>query len=199
MFSRRDNQKYDSLIESLGIKIEIASWRNNIPHVWSVHIRDADSPMCFSNGKGATKDAALCSALGEYLERLSTNYFYNDYYLGEDISEGEFVHYPNEKWFKPCRYELPEGLMDEHFLNIYNPESELKASHLIDANSGNEERGICALPYERQSDKKTVYIPVNLIENIFVSNGMSAGNTIYEAVFNAFLKSLKELLRTKLF
>ena len=57
--------------------------------------------MCFSNGKGATKDAALCSALGEYLERLSTNYFYNDYYLGEDIGEGEFVHYPNEKWFKP--------------------------------------------------------------------------------------------------
>ncbi|MEC8625199.1 MAG: OsmC domain/YcaO domain-containing protein, partial [Bdellovibrionota bacterium] len=170
------------LIESLGIKIEIASWRNNIPHVWSVHIRDADSPMCFSNGKGSTKDAALCSALGEYLERLSTNYFYNDYYLGEDISQGEFVHYPNEKWFKPGMNDsLPEGLMDEHFLNIYNPENELKSSHLIDSNSGNEERGICALPYERQSDKKTVYIPVNLIGNIFVSNGMSAGNTIYEA------------------
>ncbi len=171
-----------ALIESLGIKIEIASWRNNIPHVWSVHIRDADSPMCFSNGKGATKDAALCSALGEYLERLSTNYFYNDYFLGEDISQGEFVHYPNEKWFKPgINDSLPEGLMDEHFLNIYNPENELKSSHLIDSNSGNEERGICALPYERQSDKKTVYIPVNLIGNIFVSNGMSAGNTIYEA------------------
>ena len=171
-----------ALIEALGIKIEIASWRNNIPHVWSVHIRDADSPMCFSNGKGATKDAALCSALGEYLERLSTNYFYNDYFLGEDISQGEFVHYPNEKWFKPgINDSLPEGLMDEHFLNIYNPENELKSSHLIDSNSGNEERGICALPYERQSDKKTVYIPVNLIGNIFVSNGMSAGNTIYEA------------------
>ena len=170
------------LIESLGIKIEIASWRNNIPHVWSVHIRDADSPMCFSNGKGATKDAALCSALGEYLERLSTNYFYNDYFLGEDISQGEFVHYPNEKWFKPgINDSLPKGLMDEHFLNIYNPDNELKSSHLIDSNSGNEERGICALPYERQSDKKTVYIPVNLIGNIFVSNGMSAGNTIYEA------------------
>ena len=138
--------------------------------------------MCFSNGKGATKDAALCSALGEYLERLSTNYFYNDYFLGEDISQGEFVHYPNEKWFKPgINDSLPEGLMDEHFLNIYNPENELKSSHLIDSNSGNEERGICALPYERQSDKKTVYIPVNLIGNIFVSNGMSAGNTIYEA------------------
>jgi ribosomal protein S12 methylthiotransferase accessory factor len=33
----------------------------------------------------------------------------------------------------------------------------------------------------RQSDKEVVYFPVNLIENLFVSNGMSAGNTLAEA------------------
>lgn len=171
-----------AIIAALGIKIEIASWRNPIPHVWSVHIRDADSPMCFTNGKGATKDAALCSALGEYLERISNNYLYNDQYLGEEIANGDFVHYPSEKWFKPGpKDSLPEGLMDEYLLEIYNPDGELKASNLIDTNSGNTKRGICAVPYERQSDKKMVYIPVNLIGNLFVSNGMSAGNTKYEA------------------
>ncbi|MBW8301353.1 MAG: DJ-1/PfpI family protein, partial [Hydrogenophaga sp.] len=36
-----------------GMKIEIASWRNIVPNVWSLHIRDAQSPMCFTNGKGA--------------------------------------------------------------------------------------------------------------------------------------------------
>src|SRR5690606_16855226 len=51
-----------SLLASLGIKIEIASWRNIIPNVWSLHIRDAHSPMCFTNGKGATKESALASA-----------------------------------------------------------------------------------------------------------------------------------------
>jgi ribosomal protein S12 methylthiotransferase accessory factor len=71
--------------------------------------------------------------------------------------------------------------MDEWLLSLYNPDNELRASHLIDTNSGNVKRGICAVPYERQSDKKTVYIPVNLIGNLFVSNGMSAGNTKYEA------------------
>jgi ribosomal protein S12 methylthiotransferase accessory factor len=171
-----------SLITSLGIKIEIASWRNPVPHVWSVHVRDADSPMCFTNGKGATKDAALCSALGEYLERISNNYLYNDSFLGEEIAEGDFVHYPTEKWFKPGpKDSLPKGLMDERMLELYNPDNELKASHLIDTNSGNVKRGICALPYVRQSDKEIVYIPVNLIGNLFVSNGMSAGNTMYEA------------------
>lgn len=171
-----------AIIAALGIKIEIASWRNPIPHVWSVHIRDADSPMCFTNGKGATKDAALCSALGEYLERISNNYLYNDQYLGEEIANGDFVHYPSEKWFKPGpKDSLPAGLMDDYLIDLYNADGELKASNLIDTNSGNTKRGICAVPYERQSDKEMVYIPVNLIGNLFVSNGMSAGNTKYEA------------------
>ncbi|MEA9357599.1 OsmC domain/YcaO domain-containing protein [Bacteriovorax sp. PP10] len=171
-----------AIIAALGIKIEVASWRNPIPHVWSVHIRDADSPMCFTNGKGATKDAALCSALGEYLERISNNYLYNDQYLGEEIANGDFVHYPSEKWFKAGpKDSLPDGLMDDYLLDLYNADGELKASNLIDTNSGNTKRGICAVPYERQSDKEMVYIPVNLIGNLFVSNGMSAGNTKYEA------------------
>ncbi|MEI6891234.1 MAG: OsmC domain/YcaO domain-containing protein [Pontiella sp.] len=170
------------LLADLGIQIEIASWRNIVPNVWSVHIRDAASPMCFTNGKGATKDSALCSALGEYLERTSCNYFYNDYFLGEAISARSFVHYPNEKWFKAGADDaLPEGLMDETCLALYNADHELKASHLIDTSSGRMDRGICALPFERQSDQATVYIPVNLIGNLFVSNGMSAGNNRYEA------------------
>tara|TARA_R110000868_G_scaffold132381_5_gene343298 strand:+ start:1381 stop:3567 length:2187 start_codon:yes stop_codon:yes gene_type:complete len=187
------------LIEKLGIKIEIASWRNIVPHVWSVHIRDADSPMCYTNGKGATKDAALCSALGEYLERISNNYFYNDFYLGQDIAKGDFVHYPNEKWFKPAANDqLPVGLMDEHMLALYNPEGELKASHLIDTNSGNTDRGICALPYVRQSDGETVYIPVNVIGNLFVSNGMSAGNTMNEARVQALSEIFERAVKNQI-
>jgi ribosomal protein S12 methylthiotransferase accessory factor len=170
------------LLANLGIKIEIASWRNLIPNVWSLHIRDAHSPMCFTNGKGATKESALASALGEYIERLSNNHFYAGAYWGEDVANAEFVHYPHERWFKPGKKDaLPPEILDEYCLKIYNPDGELRASHLVDTNSGNAERGICSLPYIRQSDGKTVYFPTNLIENLFVSNGMSAGNTLAEA------------------
>ncbi len=192
-------KKMTGALTDLGIKIEIASWRNIVPHVWSVHIRDADSPICFTNGKGATKDAALCSALGEYLERISNNYFYNDFYLGKEIAQDEFVHYPNEKWFKiPKSNSLPDGLMDKTFLEIYNPNNELKATHLIDTNSGAIERGICAIPFERYSDKSTVYIPVNLIGNIFVSNGMSAGNTRLEARVQALSEIFERAVKTQI-
>jgi ribosomal protein S12 methylthiotransferase accessory factor len=171
-----------AILADLGMKIEIASWRNIVPHVWSLHIRDAASPMCFTNGKGSTKESALCSALGEFIERLNCNFFYNDQFFGEEIANSEFVHYPNERWFKPGpNDELPEGILDEHCLAIYNPDEELAGSNLIDTNSGNVERGICALPFVRHSDGKTVYFPSNLIENLFLSNGMSAGNTLFEA------------------
>ncbi len=170
------------LLAGLGIKIEIASWRNIIPNVWSLHIRDAHSPMCFTNGKGSTKESALASALGEYIERLSNNHFYAGAFWGEDIANAEFVHYPNERWFKPGRKDaLPKEILDDYCLDIYNPDGELRGSHLIDTNSGNAERGICSLPYVRQSDGETVYFPSNLIENLYVSNGMSAGNTLVEA------------------
>ncbi|QTL37477.1 OsmC domain/YcaO domain-containing protein [Pseudoalteromonas viridis] len=170
------------ILSDLGMKIEVASWRNIVPNVWSLHIRDAASPMCFTNGKGATKESALCSALGEFIERLNCNFFYNDQFFGEEIANAEFVHYPNEKWFKPGdNDELPSEILDGYTREIYDPEGELRGSNLIDTNSGNVERGICSIPYTRHSDGETVYFPSNLIENLFLSNGMSAGNNLFEA------------------
>ncbi|MEG0063288.1 MAG: OsmC domain/YcaO domain-containing protein, partial [Pseudomonas sp.] len=171
-----------AILADLGMKIEIASWRNIVPNVWSLHIRDAHSPMCFTNGKGATKEGALASALGEFIERLNCNFFYNDQFWGEDIASAEFVHYPDERWFQPGpKDELPSEILDEYCLEIYNRDGELRGSNLYDTNSGNTQRGICSLPFVRQSDNEVVYFPSNLIENLFLSNGMSAGNTLAEA------------------
>lgn len=169
-------------LAGIGIKIEIASWRNIVPNVWSLHIRDAHSPMCFTNGKGSTKESALASALGEFIERLNCNFFYHGQFWGEEIANADFVHYPDEKWFQPgANDELPPEILDEHCLAIYNPDDELRGSHLYDTNSGNMARGICSLPYVRQSDGQIVYFPSSLVESLFVSNGMSAGNTLAEA------------------
>ncbi|HHQ6550226.1 TPA: 30S ribosomal protein S12 methylthiotransferase accessory factor YcaO [Serratia fonticola] len=189
--------RFQQKLTDLGFNIEEASWLNPVPHVWSVHIRDRDCPLCFTNGKGASKKAALASALGEYFERLSTNYFFADFYLGQQIAEGDFVHYPNEKWFPiPADNSLPKGILDERTHAFYDPEQELTASDLIDLQSGNSDRGICALPFTRQSDQQTVYIPMNIIGNLYVSNGMSAGNTANEArvqglseVFERYVKN----------
>lgn len=172
-------------IAALGFNIEEVSWLNPVEGVYSVHIRDKDCHALFTNGKGSSKKACLASALGEFFERLSCNYFFADYYLGQIISEQAFVHYSNERWFDVVANQRPTGLMNDSLWTYFDPERQLNLERLFDINSGAGERGLCALPFVQLSTQQTTYIPVNVIGNIFVSNGMSAGNTCAEAKVQA--------------
>ena len=187
-----------SKLESFGFDIEEASWLNPVSNVYSVHIRDKSCPLMFTNGKGSTEKSCLASALGEYFERLSCNYFFADFYLGEQHSEHDFVHYPNEKWFDSSSETMPDGLMDAPLWQYFDPENELSPAKLFDINSGTGERGICAAPYQRLRDGHTVYIPINIIANIFVSNGMSAGNTKNEARVQSLSEIFERYVKNKI-
>lgn len=186
------------LLLNWGFDVEEASWLNPVPNVWSVHIRDRYCPYLFTNGKGVTKEAALASALGEFFERLNCNYFFADFYLGDQVANSEFVHYPQEKWFPFTNDEMPQGLMNEELWDYYDPARELTPSQLVETNSGNVERGICALPYTRVSDNKTYYIPMNVIGNLYVSNGMSAGNTKTEARVQALSEVFERAIKNRI-
>ena len=107
---------------ALGIHVEEKSWLNEIENIWSVHVTDRDCARLFSNGKGASKLAARASALGEYFERLSTNYFWTHFYLGKTIAEEKFVHYPSEQWFPLNGDQWPTGLLTPELQKFYNPE-----------------------------------------------------------------------------
>lgn len=191
-------QNLETKIQNLGLRIEAKSWLNPVPHIWSVHLHDLDCPQLFTNGKGATKQAAWASALGEFCERLSTNYFWADFWLGEEIAQAEFVHYPEEQWFPVTNQGLPAGLLDAHSLAFYQQEDTLLADELIDINSGNADRGICALPFTRLSDAQQVWFPVNLIGNLYVSNGMAAGNNKYEAATQALAEIMERAVKNKI-
>lgn len=191
-------ERFQQQLQNIGFNIEQASWLNPVPNVWSVHIHDRDCPQCFTNGKGTTKKAALASALGEFLERLSCNYFFADFYLGEQIANSEFVHYPDERWFELTdNQQLPAGLLDQRLLDFYQAEQPLQANALIDLQSDNFERGICALPFVRQADQQKVYIPMNIIGNLYVSNGMSAGNSRDEARVQALSEILERYVKNR--
>jgi ribosomal protein S12 methylthiotransferase accessory factor len=172
-----------SRLDALGFHVEECSWLNPIAGIWSVHVRDRDCSLLFTNGKGASKPAALASALGEFFERLSCNYFWAHYYLGYEFATSQhrpFVHYPQERWFDADE-RWPTDLLTAELQQFYNPEGRIGASMLVEHNSGNIERGICALPYRRERDGASIWFPVNIIGNLYVSNGMSAGNTPAEA------------------
>ncbi len=185
-------------LAALNIHTVEQSWLNEIEGIWSVHVIDKDCTRLFTNGKGASQLAARASALGEYFERLSTNYFWTHFYLGETIANKDFVHYPNEQWFKVESDIWPKELLTPELQKFYDPEGTCPASNLLDLNSGNKERGICAIPYTRLRDEKVVYFPVNLIGNLYVSNGMSAGNTMMEARTQALAEIFERDIKYKI-
>lgn len=173
-------------LAQIGFHVEERSWLNPIDDIWSVHVRDRDCPLLFTNGKGSSKLASLASALGEFFERLSCNYFWTHNYLGNDFARHDFCHYPQERWFETDEKgeggtDWPPELLTPELRAFYNPEGAIEANMLVDRNSGNLERGICALPFIRQSDGETIWFPVNIVGNLYASNGMSAGNTEQEA------------------
>jgi ribosomal protein S12 methylthiotransferase accessory factor len=186
-------------LQARGFHIEEKSWLNPVDGIWSVHIRDRDCPLLFSNGKGATRLACLASALGEFFERLSTNYFWTHYYLGPKVAGQPHVHYPHERWFAPGQDgSWPADLLNPELHKFYNPTGNIDAGNLVEFNSGNVERGICAIPYVRQRDGATTWFPVNVIGNLYVSNGMSAGNTQAEARTQALSEIFERHIKARI-
>ena len=186
-------------LSSRGFDLDESSWLNPVESIWSVHVRDHECPMLFANGKGATQLAARASALGEFFERLNTHYFWTHFYLGETRANRPFVHYPQERWFAPTKNgKWPKELLNAELRKFYNPDGDIDDTVLVDLNSGNVKRGICALPYTRLRDGAQTWIPVNIIGNLYVSNGMAAGNSMMVARSQAMSEIFERNIKNRI-
>jgi ribosomal protein S12 methylthiotransferase accessory factor len=189
-------------LDACGFPIELVSSIHPVQNCWSVHLRSAECPQIYTNGKGGSKLASEASAILEFFERVSTNLFFSDYYLGP--AAAGFVFYPSEKWFPvsdpaviPARHPDGTGLLSERLLRFYNPDGDLTPALLLDNNSGEEGRGIAALPFEQIETGETVFFPVNILNNIYVSNGMAAGNTATECRSQALAEIMERFVKNQ--
>lgn len=194
--------KATGLLDALDIATETVSWLNPAPGCWSVHLQASACPHLYTNGKGTSRLACHASALGEFFERLQTNFFFAEYYLDEDVAERRFLHYPDERWFPPgddggVPVASPDGteLLDQELRALYDPDGELRAEHLRDNNTDPAKRAICALPFKDLADGRTVFFPVSLLNNLYVSNGMAAGNTRAECGAQALSEIIERYVK----
>ena len=195
-------KKMRHLIHLNGFTLEETSELNSAGKIWSVHIRDKDCPLLYTNGKGTNKLAALVSAYGEFFERLSTNQMFADYYLTEK-SIRNFVFFPPEIWFSSMDAVNAEAngnksLLSSELLDFYNPEQLLTDENLRDFNSCDRHKGIAALPFKQLQNGKTFYFPVNVLNTLYVSNGMAAGNTQAEAQVQAMSEIIERYVKFKI-
>lgn len=166
--------KMKDVLSDSGCEITFSTQKHPLNHCYSVNLASVEAPKhIYSNGKGICPEASMASALGEYIERLQTNNFYSDFYLpGRN-------HYPDE-----IAFEFGGSYLNDTLLSIYDPHNELEYEDLIDYNSDYQDK-IVALPFVNYTTKQKVYIPVNILNNLYVSNGLASGNTPSEAKVQA--------------
>ncbi|SFD36055.1 ribosomal protein S12 methylthiotransferase accessory factor [Thiohalospira halophila DSM 15071] len=179
-------------LRGLRIGVRTTGWQRPVPGVWSLHLRARDCGRLFSNGKGTGRRACLASALGEFVERLATGYFFTDYYLAP--AAGDFLFHPDERSVDPARWR--EQCLDPELLAWYDPDGELDAAALHERNSDGDR--ITALPFTRHRDGATRYFPANILASLYASNGMAAGNTPAEARVQALSEVLERAARATL-
>jgi len=182
-----------STLEDMGFDIEEASWLNPVDYVFSLHIHDKRCPGLFTNGKGTSRKSTLASALGEFLERLSTNYFFSDYWLEASPDSFGWLYYPDEKRFTESN--ISECLTPELW-SFYDSEQELGFNELLSFNDGKEL--VTAIPLVNVQTKATVYFPMNLLSNLYASNGLSAGNTALEAQVQGLSEIFERWVKNKI-
>lgn len=181
------------ILQQQGFEINQVKWLNPVDNIFSLHIHDQVCPGLFTNGKGASRKATLASALGEYLERLSTNYFFSDYYLQADSTDSDWLYYPNERRFDLADY---KSCLNTQLWSIYDPHNELQAEDLLSFNDdGNQIR---AIEMRHAKTAEVSYFPMNLLSNLYASNGLSAGNTLVEARVQGLSEIFERWVKNKI-
>ena len=166
--------RMQKVLEDVGCKVIFSQEKHPLSHCYSVNLSSVEAPShIYSNGKGVLSDASIASALGEYIERLQTNNFFSDFYLPSRKL------YPDEALF-----EFGGDFLSAKLLSIYDPHGELSDEDLVDYNSDHSDK-ILTLPFKKHSNGESVYFPINILSNLYVSNGLAAGNTPKEAQIQA--------------
>jgi ribosomal protein S12 methylthiotransferase accessory factor len=145
-----------------------------IENIYTCEIKSKNIPFV-SFGKGETPEAALLSAQGEMAERILTRNFFEEYYINglyPDAREGEFLNKELKKFYK---------------IDL------LQKEELIDFNSDSFE--ILSIPFVSRDTKEKVYFPINLLQNLYASNGMAAHFDIIKAYQNAKAEIIERFVK----
>lgn len=193
---------FKALAAKLKLKLRETEWMNPLPNLYSLRLEEESCPSLCTNGKGSSKLAAQVSAYGEFFERLLSYNLFNQYFLGAEAAQADFLFYPDEKWFAlPEESEqgeleplLPSGLLNNALRKFYGQDG-LKLENLVDLQSSSYQKGVCAIPFMSARNRERVYFPVNLLDNLYASNGMSAGNSQSEALVQALSEILERYVK----
>ena len=147
---------------------------NPVKGVYLATLRDYKTSFT-SFGKGVSEEKALLSAYGEMCERIHTRNYFEEFYINDlypGIIRGDFL---NEK------------------LKVFYRIDMFEKEDLIDFNS--DEFEILSIPFFEKSTAKKIYFPINLIQNLYASNGMAFHYDLQTAYYNAKTEIIERFVK----
>jgi ribosomal protein S12 methylthiotransferase accessory factor len=178
-----------NILANLGILTIESSWRSAGEHNFSVHIHDSNfSKAIGTNGKGVSKEYALASAYGEYMERLQNGVLYKQEY---GLKDELMFNYPDVIGMSWNKY-------------LENSEVQSLVSNLFEGNFTNDlkacgEEQIELLPFYGVEEKNIIYLPNKILNNVCGTNGMCAGNTPSEAISQGICEIFERYVLRRIF
>ena len=192
-FLSKDASLEESIAKMQGVLLEagcettLSHEKHPLEFCYSVNLSSVEAPNhIYANGKGIVSAASQASALGEYIERLQTNNFFIDFHLPQR------KYYPDE-----IAFSFDGAYLNDELRSIYDPEGDLTLEELVDYNSDYMDK-VVSLPFIKQMSGETVYFPINILSNLYLSNGLATGNTPQEAQVQALSEIFERYVKTEI-
>ena len=183
-----------AILAPLGLLPQETFHANPYPEVYSLSLELSEDKGGFrSNGKGRNNEFCLASAYAEFIERMQNGLYATlpRTFLAELRREHGFYYSPDEEYLQQDQFEalLPE-IVGDIVRYTGDGRADFIASYFARIKA-NGTPGVVAMPFYDTLNRQVVGLPFNLLLLTVGSNGMAAGNTLAEAIFQGLCELLE--------
>ena len=175
-------ERIKGILDEYGIRTVVTWGESNVPNCYSLRV-NIEGTRVGTNGKGVTKEFALASGYGEFMERLQQGLIWRNKVQTEgNVSSSDAQSQPvsaemllerNPGWYAAYCQKLRQltgiSLTEKQIMGQYT----------------DSEGNVQATPFYCVTSGTTEYLPAELIKAVYGTNGGAAGNTLEEAIVQA--------------
>jgi YcaO-like protein with predicted kinase domain len=183
-----------TILERLDLMPRESYYSNPYPQIYSMRVELEKEKGSFgTNGKGRTREYCLASGFAEFAERLQNGLYvkYSRTMASRLKERHGFYYCPEERYLSEEEFRrLPEPIIEDFIRYTGESKSHFIASY-FERLRVNNIPGIVSLPFYDTLNDTEIFLPLNLLYLTMGSNGMAAGNTNAEAIFQALCEVME--------
>lgn len=188
-------KKLKKILNEMGIDVEEKWSKKSSVDTYSLRVCIKGTDLG-QNGKGMTKEFAMASAYAEFFERMQNGIL--RFRIEKPTKEIPFSLFPDEKKITTEELMKKHNSVLENILKVNNYENkskEEKIEYIKEISNENckivEKEEWLSLPYYSVKNKDIEYVPNEIFDYLYITNGMCAGNSPEEALIEGISEILE--------